>query len=38
VGKENAFDVLTHRKLDHPIFTQPQILEQSAAVTETTAR
>ena len=34
VGKANAYDVLTQRKVDRPIFTEPKTLEKSVTVTE----
>jgi hypothetical protein len=34
VGKANAYDVLTQRKVDRPLFTEPKILEKSVTVTE----
>lgn len=33
-GKSNAYDVLTQRKVDRPLFTEPQILEKSVTVSE----
>ncbi len=35
VGKEHAYDVLTERKVERPLFTEPKILEKSVTVTET---
>lgn len=32
VGKEQAFDVLTERKVDRPVFTQPKTWEKSVTV------
>jgi hypothetical protein len=34
VGKANSYDVLTQRKVDRPLFTEPRTLEKSVAVTE----
>ena len=34
VGKTNAYDVLTQRKVDRPLFTEPKVLEKSVTVTE----
>jgi hypothetical protein len=34
VGKENAYDVLTERKVERPLFTEPKISEKSVTVTE----
>jgi len=33
VGREHAYDVLTERKVERPIFTEPKILEKSVTVT-----
>lgn len=32
LGKEQAFDVLTERKVDRPVFTQPKTWEKSVTV------
>ncbi len=34
VGREHAYDVLTERKVERPLFTEPKILEKSVTVTE----
>jgi hypothetical protein len=34
VGKEHSYDVLTERKVERPLFTEPKILEKSVTVTE----
>jgi protocatechuate 3,4-dioxygenase beta subunit len=34
VGREHAYDVLTERKVERPLFTEPKILEKSVVVTE----
>jgi hypothetical protein len=34
VGKANGYDVLTQRKVDRPLFTEPRTLEKSVTVTE----
>jgi len=33
VGREHAYDVLTERKVERPLFTEPKILEKSVTVT-----
>jgi hypothetical protein len=34
MGKEHSYDVLTERKVERPLFTEPKILEKSVTVTE----
>jgi hypothetical protein len=34
VGKSTAYDVLTQRKVDRPLFTEPKVLEKSVTVIE----
>jgi hypothetical protein len=34
LGKANAYDVLTQRKVDRPLFAEPKVVEKSVTVTE----